>query len=220
MPTPIGISAEKIIGGRFGKELKERKCDYCGETFLYKRPHNKRFCCRDCRKKDLIEYNKKYHAEYYKSNTDYVKSKTKEYRINNPEKYRDQKRRYHEKNRKKINQLAREYKKTRQEQDVGYYIMRTLRRRLAVALKRQSSIKSIKTIEMIGCSIEQLKSHLESQFKPGMTFRNHGEWHIDHIIPCAAFNLADPEQQKKCFHYTNLQPLWAIDNIKKGAKII
>jgi hypothetical protein len=53
-----------------------------------------------------------------------------------------------------------------------------------------------------------------------MTRENHGIWHIDHITPCTAFDLTDPEQQKKCFHYTNLQPLWASDNIRKGNKII
>jgi hypothetical protein len=51
-----------------------------------------------------------------------------------------------------------------------------------------------------------------------MTRENHGLWHVDHIRPCASFDLTDPEQQAICFHYTNLQPLWAIDNIKKGAR--
>ena len=54
-----------------------------------------------------------------------------------------------------------------------------------------------------------------------MTWENHGRygWHIDHIMPCSSFDLTDPEQQKKCFHYTNLQPLWAHENMSKGAKI-
>jgi hypothetical protein len=69
---------------------------------------------------------------------------------------------------------------------------------------------------MLGCTIEELWKHLEKKFKPGMTKENHGKWHVDHIIPCAIFDLSKPEEQIKCFHYTNLQPLWAIDNIRKG----
>jgi hypothetical protein len=72
----------------------------------------------------------------------------------------------------------------------------------------------------MGADIETVKKHLESLFKKGMSWENHGNegWHIDHIIPCAAFDLTDPKQQKKCFHYTNLQPLWAKDNLSKGDK--
>ena len=78
------------------------------------------------------------------------------------------------------------------------------------------------TLDLLGCSVEELWIHLEKQFTAGMTRENHGRngWHIDHIIPCASFDLSDPEQQSQCFHYTNLQPLWAEDNIKKGNKII
>lgn len=70
----------------------------------------------------------------------------------------------------------------------------------------------------MGADIETVKKHLESLFQNGMTWDNHGfdGWHIDHIVPCAAFDLTDPEEQKKCFHYTNLQPLWAKDNLSKG----
>jgi len=81
--------------------------------------------------------------------------------------------------------------------------------------------KENKTVELLGCSIEECKSYLESKFIEGMSWDNHGlyGWHIDHIIPCASFDLTDPAQQQKCFHYTNLQPLWAEENLKKGCKI-
>lgn len=73
-------------------------------------------------------------------------------------------------------------------------------------------------MELIGCPMVWLEAHLESLFAPCMTWGNHGKvWHIDHIKPCAKFDLTDPEQQRICFHWTNLQPLFAADNIRKGA---
>ena len=73
-------------------------------------------------------------------------------------------------------------------------------------------------MKLVGCNSKELKEHLESQFIEGMNWNNYGEWHVDHIKPCAAFDLSDPIQQKECFNYTNLQPLWAKDNIRKSDK--
>ena len=80
--------------------------------------------------------------------------------------------------------------------------------------------KSAATLELLGCSVEELKKHLENQFIKGMTWNNYGlhGWHIDHIKPCASFDLTKEEEQRKCFHYTNLQPLWAKDNLSKSNK--
>ena len=74
---------------------------------------------------------------------------------------------------------------------------------------------------LIGCTIDQLKTYLESKFQPNMTWKNHSQfgWHIDHIIPCCSFDLTNEIQRQKCFHYTNLQPLWSTDNLIKGKKI-
>lgn len=78
--------------------------------------------------------------------------------------------------------------------------------------------KSASTLQMLGCSIDELKQHLESRFQPGMTWNNYGYygWHVDHIRPCSSFDFNDPAAQAQCFHYTNLQPLWRIDNQSKG----
>lgn len=78
--------------------------------------------------------------------------------------------------------------------------------------------KTASTFELLGCSLDQLKSHLESLFVLGMTWQNRGEWHIDHIRPISSFDLIVPEQQRCCFHYTNLQPLWKADNLRKSDK--
>lgn len=95
-------------------------------------------------------------------------------------------------------------------------LRRLLRGRIRSALKGID--KSAYTIELLGCPVTWLEVHLESLFKSGMSWENYGPvWHVDHIKPCAKFDLTNPEQQKICFHWTNLQPLFAKDNLKKGA---
>lgn len=94
----------------------------------------------------------------------------------------------------------------------------SLRGRVRAAL--MGACKSAPALVLLGCSIDFLRTYLEKQFRPGMSWENYGYkgWWVDHIKPCAKFDLTDPAQQRECFHYTNLQPLWWIDNIKKGAK--
>jgi len=93
-----------------------------------------------------------------------------------------------------------------------------LRNKLWKSLKDQNTNKQNSALELVGCSKEELIEHIQSQFKRDMTWKNWSlnGWHIDHIRPISSFDLSDPAQQKECFHYTNLQPLWAIDNLKKS----
>ena len=114
----------------------------------------------------------------------------------------------------------RNYMADRAGNDIDFKLRGVLRARVRAAITRSSGAKSRKTMGLIGCSVPQLRKHLEAQFTEGMTWDNHGEWHIDHIKPCASFDLTDAEQQRECFNYTNLQPLWAKDNLSKGAKIL
>jgi hypothetical protein len=93
-----------------------------------------------------------------------------------------------------------------------------LGKRIWDALK--GNCKSKHTEELIGCSIDYLKIHLEKQFSYGMTWLNYGKWHVDHIRPCASFDLSKKSEQLKCFHYSNLQPLWAVENLRKNKKEI
>jgi hypothetical protein len=106
--------------------------------------------------------------------------------------------------------------------DKNFKIARLLRGRLKYALKNNNIIKYSHALDLLGCALGFFKKHLESQFMEGMTWQNNTKygWHIDHIIPVCHFDLRDIEQQKKCFHWTNLQPLWADDNWRKGAKLI
>lgn len=97
----------------------------------------------------------------------------------------------------------------------SFRLANNLRSRIWSALNGINKSKT--TIELIGCNIETLWLHLESKFEKGMNRSNYGEWHVDHIIPCCKFDMTKIEDQKKCFHYTNLQPLWAMDNLRKSA---
>jgi len=127
----------------------------------------------------------------------------------------EQKRKYGKKHRKKITQKYLE----RRRKDFNFKLLTTLRTGLRHFLKGTKKCSTTK--ELLGMNIDQFWNHLESKFKPGMTKENHGKiWHIDHIIPCAAFDQSNPEDQKVCWHYTNLQPLFVHENLSKGAKII
>jgi hypothetical protein len=125
---------------------------------------------------------------------------------------------YYAKNKAKILALMSEKRKERKRSDPNYKLECLLRSRLSRALKSQRSQKSFKTLDLIGCSVDFLRSHLESKFRDGMSWENHSfrGWHIDHIKPISVFDLSDKEQQKLCFHYTNLQPLWHEENLSKN----
>ena len=104
------------------------------------------------------------------------------------------------------------------------YLTNIVRGRVRIALKRYNTRKDKHTMEYIGCSVEDLRNHLENQFENEtercghpISWENQGEWHIDHIRPCASFDLNLEDERHKCFHYTNLQPMWGPDNISKGA---
>ena len=178
---------------------------------------------------DNKEKIKKCKKQYYLDNQEKIKEERKQYYLDNKEKIKQYKKQYYLDNQKKIKKwklnnkekirkTRREYEKNRLKTDPIFKIIRYQRRRMRAVLKGEFKCKS--TIELLGCSAEYCWNHLEQQFKPGMTRDNYGLWHVDHIIPCASFDdLSDTKQQKKCFHYTNLQPLWAVDNMKKGAKL-
>ena len=136
------------------------------------------------------------------------KQRYKKFIQNNPDKIKE----YHKKSRPRVNI----WKRNKYKNDINFKLHKQLRDRLYHALA--SNVKSDSTINLLGCSIDQLKSHIESQFTIGMSWENWSfkGWHIDHIRPYSSFDLSDPTQQKECFHYSNLQPLWAIDNLKKS----
>lgn len=178
--------------------------------------------CKDCKyaiskkykddnKEQISEYNKTYQR---KRNLEKTKA---------AKKLEQEKRRiYYQENKSKINQQNRE----RRKKDKHFNLRHNLSSRIAKALN--DNIKSENTMSLIGCSIEEFKFHIESQFEDGMSWDNYGRlnktkskkyWEIDHIIPCASFDLSVPEEQVKCFNYRNTQPLWREDNIRKSDKL-
>lgn len=104
--------------------------------------------------------------------------------------------------------------------DIQFVLKDRLRASLGRALRRQWVKKSKRTMELVGCSVEQLKAHLEAQFVDGMTWQNRHLWHVDHIRPFTAFDLRDVEQQRQCMHFTNLRPLWKELNQRKSDKLV
>lgn len=125
---------------------------------------------------------------------------------------------YRESNREKVRKWGRDFQQ-RSKTDPTRMLKMNLRRRLLKVLGKKKDRNS--SIEFLGCSVNELKFHLEGKFKDGMSWENHGTfgWHIDHIIPITFYDLKDSVQVKQAFHYSNLQPLWALENIKKSNKI-
>ena len=176
--------------------------------------------------------------DWKKRNKEKVKLDDKKYYLKNKEKrmkyqrkyrsihhsilqkaYREYNKKYYLKNKERLSKNNTRNARERRKTNPSFKILDTLRSRMLHALKGKN--KSASTMDLLGVkNIEIIWQRFESLFQDGMTRENHGVWHIDHITPCTAFDLTDPEQQKKCFHYTNLQPLWAIDNMKKSNKII
>jgi hypothetical protein len=141
--------------------------------------------------------------------------KKRAYRLKNADRIRKQKQQYYIKNRDKILDRIRSYEKTS--------FRKKLRSRLSCRIRNalRRTPKSDRTITLLGCSIKDFMIYLESRFDVGMTWENYGKvWHIDHIMPCAIFDLTKSDHQRRCFHFSNLQPLLGKDNLRKGAKVV
>jgi hypothetical protein len=181
------------------QEIITKKCSKCQETkniteFYFRNDrHNYFTVCKECKKiqKRMLK-------------------------LKHPNRYKEYNCLYKIEHKKERNEKL----KIKRKIDVNFKIIETLRARINIAIKNNKKINH--SIELLGCTPKELKQYLELQFKDGMSWDNYGlyGWHIDHIIPCSIFDMSDPVEQKQCFHYSNLQPLWAKDNLIKGDKII
>jgi len=164
---------------------------------------------------------KEYHKEWCLKNKEKRREYHKKWCLKNKERQKEYRKNYFQLNKKILIKKQREYKKNwrrkKRKTDTLWVLIENMRSRIRNVLARNE--KNSTTIKLLGCSKEEFKKYIESKFTKGMSWDKLHLIHIDHIRPCASFDLSDPEQQKICFHYTNLQPLWAIDNLKKGAKL-
>jgi len=194
----------------------------------------------------LREYRKKNKNVLKKKRADKIKNNYKKYRQmkrdyeKNSESYRKWKKnyqaKYYRKNKIKLNKKHKNWVRKNKNKmrlyaqkkhykmmktNIQYKIKRNLRKRLQIELRKKFVSKKSSIEKILGCSVDFFKKYIESKFVEGMSWDNYGfyGWHIDHIIPCVKFNLEYEEEQKKCFNYKNLQPLWATENLSKGGRI-
>ena len=226
--------------------MQEKTCTSCGEpkpldefNRAKKGKFGREATCRECKRqyyRDNCEHTKKRIRKYKEDNKEQIKHKNKQYRDSDrgqslSKKYRQEHREelleYHKEYRKNNLEYfrckAREYHSRRMKTDSNYRIELRIRNRIRQALKNNSKTSS--SMNLLGCTIQEFKNHLQQ------TAINNGyvdfdietyssdNYHIDHIIPCASFDLSDPEQQKECFHYTNQQILTSTINLSKGCKV-
>lgn len=167
-------------------------------------------------KEELTIRNKK----YYEENKEKIIKGNQEYYQLNKKIIAKCSEKYYIKNKTEIKKQHKIYNNARSKTDINFRILCNLRARLGSAITK--GVKSAKTLGLLGCSVDYLKQFLENKFKKGMDWENYGieGWHIDHIIPCCSFDLTKPIEQRKCFNYNNLQPLWAKENRIKHTDIL
>jgi len=179
-------------------------------------------------RENIKKYKKEYHEKRRKNESEKEildrRETYKKYRNDNKNKLDQYHENWRKNNREAINKKASIRKRERCLVDDDYRLKCNLRTRIWFALFRSGSKKISKTEELLGCNIDFLKQYIENLWEINMSWKTYGKngWHIDHIIPCSAFDLTKGEEQKKCFHYTNLQPLWATTKIAiiNGSKSI
>ena len=148
---------------------------------------------------------------YRKLNSDSIRIKAKKYRKDNPEKNKE----WVSNNRQRSNEIKKKYDLKNRNNEV-YRMTKKVRNSIRSSFRNISFKKNNKTSEIIGCSMIEFINYIKSTFKEGMTIENHGEWHLDHIIPIS--KATTYEEAIKLNHYTNFQALWSIENLKKGNK--
>lgn len=162
-----------------------------------------------------LEYFRRYKKPYSEANKDRIKASAKAYYAKNKQRLLSSAAAYRAKYGPEIQKRRREAMRANPQRSVTT----RLRHRLYLALRIANAGKQSKTMHIIGCSRQFLIAWIELQFTDGMSWENSGSWHIDHIIPCSAFDMCDEGQQRVAFHYTNLRPLWAGENIAKRDRV-
>lgn len=180
--------------------------------------------CKSCKK----EYRKHYYAKtaarakreasaWYYENRDFAKERGSKYYEKNIEEIKKRRKERYWRDPESAKLSVKEYNRERARRDPVFRMSCRCKKRIWAALNEGGYTKRSRSFDIIGCTPEYLAYHLEQQFSQGMTWSNYGDWHIDHKVPLASADTED-EVIRLC-HYTNLQPLWAKENISKGARI-
>jgi hypothetical protein len=217
---------EKVYGQKFSFETRKRKCNTAKDWYLKNKEAVKEkrklryFKNKDQEAQTTKKYyrkNKEKILEYSKiwkeKNEEKTKIQNHIWAKNNPNKRKAALKRYREKHKEKIKKMRKIYASTPKAKLINS--LRCATKRIAYY---SGAKKKFPTVKIFVCSFKEAKEYLESKFKDGMNWANYGKWHIDHIRPLTSFNLSEDNQQLEAGHYTNLQPLWASENIRKGAK--
>jgi len=213
----------------FLKSFGHKYCAKCKsakkEVEFYKSQHS---CipCSKTKKGQWIDKNPSYFQDYRDSHKEQQKRSHADWLLRNKEKKNAQNREWYYNNKEKKMAQNKKWRKEKSITNPSFRIAKNLRQRVSRVVKKV--YKSAPTLSLLGCSLEELTKHFESLFTEGMSWDNYGNpngdhsnsWHIDHIKPCSLFDLTQEEEQRKCFHYSNLQPLWGIDNMKKSNKFV
>ncbi len=188
--------------------------------------------CKQWRLKNL-ERRKVYQQQWITKNRKRINASSKAWREKHPEIVAASHKRHYLENRKRLlaeqklyrqqrRELNNAYRRKRFAIDPAFRMLLNLRGRLTRALKGLNKTETTKGL--LGCSMEDFRLHIESNWEPKMSWSNYGkkegQWSLDHMIPCALFDLSKPEHQKRCFHFSNIRPMWAIPNMQKGKKIV
>ena len=205
--------------------MDSKTCSKCKITktinFFHKRSDGYlRSRCVDCSREDRKKYeleNKEIisirNKNDYQRRKDYHKEHNKRYRELNKDYEKERQKVWSSKNRKSINERNLKYREENLK-DPLFKIKESIRSLIRVSIKSSGYSKSTKTSKILGCSIDDFKKYIESQFQDGMSWENHGDWHLDHKTP-----ISWAESEEKVYelnHYTNFQPLWSKDNLSKG----
>lgn len=198
-------------------------CKHCSEQAPRAELNKKGWLvCNPCLRKFQKSYREKHkeklkalNAKYLVDNKEAIRAQRKAYRDSNKDKLKAQRKATWKKHGKKYSASHYKWKVKKLKTDVNFKLRETIRSRIAMAIKGKAKRGS--AIKLLGCSIEHFKQHIESQFKAGMTWDNWSlrGWHLDHIKPIKDFDLTDLNQLAEVCHYTNLRPLWAVDNLAK-----
>lgn len=198
--------------------IHKRNCNNCGE---YYEKQGKSFCSRSCRPQP-VKFLKSKRFGGMRHSEETIRKQHLAQLGENGSNWQGGISRNNANNFKSNEQSRRQagaYVKKKKSTDIQFRLATNLRSRLGNAIRKTS--KSGSAVRDLGCTIPELKFYLEGQFKDGMAWENHSRegWHIDHKVPLDFFDLTDREQFLKAVHYTNLQPMWAKENIKKSNKI-